>query len=68
MIPSLTSVAVAVIEDVRMIMAAMSTHRTMPSRAGDEKLEGINTDDDGDYHHDGIDVADDDDDATRRLQ
>ena len=46
MIPSLTSVAVAVIEDVRMIMAAMSTHRTMPSRAGDENVEGMNTDDD----------------------
>ena len=63
MSPSLTSVAVAVIEDVRMIMAAMSTHRT--SRAGDENVEGMNTDDDDDYHHDDIDVADDDDNATR---
>ena len=70
MSPSLTSAAVAVIEDVRMIMAAMSTHRTMPSRAGDENVEGMNTDDDDDYHHNDIDVADDDDDdnATWRLQ
>ena len=65
MSPSLTSVAVAVIEDVRMIMAAMSTHHTMLSRAGDENVEGMNTDDDDDDRHKDVDVADDDDNATR---
>ena len=44
MSPSLTSVAVAVIDDVRMIMVAISTHRT--SRASDENVGGMNTDDD----------------------
>ena len=46
MSPSLTSVAVAVIDDVRMIMVAISTHRTIPSRASDENVGGMNTDDD----------------------
>ena len=68
MSPSITSVAVAVIDDVRMFMPAMSTHRTMPSRAGDENVEGMNTDDDDDYHHDDINVAADDDNATWRPQ
>ena len=40
----------------------------MPSRAGDENVEGMNTDDDDDYRHNDIDVADDDDNATWRLQ
>ena len=46
MSPLLMSVAVAVIDDVRMIMVAMSTHRTMLSRAIDENVGGMNTDDD----------------------